>query len=140
MTPFIYSLPSAVLIVLIFILLFSTFYCRFKLVRTRQITIAQLVNKDFSNASHYVTLLGYSYDNQFQQPVLFMLLNALVLMFGLESYASLILSWMFVAARYWHSYEHVINKSILRRTIAFGLGSITHLMIWGLFFNELAQF
>ena len=65
---------------------------------------------------------------------------ALILMFGLESYASLILSWMFVIARYWHSYEHVINNSILRRTIAFGLSSITHLMIWGLFFNELAQF
>ncbi|QLE87916.1 MAPEG family protein [Shewanella sp. Scap07] len=75
----------------------------------------------------------HSYNNQFQQPLLLLLLLQLIWLLQLDSPLWQIASWLFVLGRYWHTFEHLHGRNLLRRTIAFSLSSMLLFTMWLVF-------
>ncbi|MDK2596950.1 MAPEG family protein [Pseudoalteromonas obscura] len=70
-------------------------------------------------------LYGNSYDNQYQQPILFICLLALLHIESIAGIGWYILALIFVVSRYWHCYEHINSTNIRKRTVAFALSSLS---------------
>ncbi|ESP94770.1 MULTISPECIES: MAPEG family protein [Pseudoalteromonas] len=70
-------------------------------------------------------LYGNSYDNQYQQPILFICLLALLHIESIASIGWYMLAFIFVVSRYWHCYEHIRSTNIRKRTVAFALSSLS---------------
>ncbi|MBQ4834760.1 MAPEG family protein [Pseudoalteromonas luteoviolacea] len=70
-------------------------------------------------------LYGNSYDNQYQQPILFICLLALLHIESIAGIGWYILALIFVVSRYWHCYEHIRSTNIRKRTVAFALSSLS---------------
>ncbi|WP_119395487.1 MAPEG family protein [Salinibius halmophilus] len=79
--------------------------------------------------NHYL-LPGRNYDNLMQQPALFMVLMLFVYQLQLNHIGMLVLAWVFVLGRYWHSFEHLRAQNIRLRTVAFALSSVSHWLLW----------
>ncbi|WP_276516846.1 MAPEG family protein [Pseudoalteromonas piscicida] len=62
-----------------------------------------------------------------------MLFIALLILLHVEQMTGqfwFVLYTVFVAARYWHSYEHVLGSNLRLRTLAFGLSSFCLFFVW----------
>ena len=68
------------------------------------------------------TQINRAYQNQFELPVLFYVLVALVLASGRQTAIFVVLEWLFVASRLAHAYVHTTTNFILHRFRAFTLG------------------
>lgn len=75
-------------------------------------------------------LAGNSYDNNFQQPILFIILLLSLHQYNLSDMTWYMLSVTFVFCRYWHSIEHILNRRLLSRTIAFILSACCLFIGW----------
>lgn len=122
--------PLLALLLLIVILWLVTFVLRIRAIQAKNISVSDMFSVNRSAFPVHLRLLGNNYDNQFQQPVLFMLG-----LFALELDALAGPFWygcaaVFVVARYWHSYEHVVRRDLLKRTLAFTLGTLSLLALW----------
>ena len=73
-----------------------------------------------------------NYQNQFELPVLFYAVMALLVATGLADGVSLVLAWAFVASRLVHSFIHVGNNNVVHRLYAFtaGLGALAAMWLW----------
>ncbi|KZN52791.1 hypothetical protein N474_22750 [Pseudoalteromonas luteoviolacea CPMOR-2] len=126
--------PIFALILLFLWLWLATASMRIKAVRRGELSLdaVNFVLKDETNKR--TRLLGNSYDNQYQQPVLFICLLAFLHMDGISNIGWYLVSMVFVAARYWHCYEHTRGVNIKRRTYAFGLSSMSLFIGWSVWF------
>ncbi|BBN81753.1 hypothetical protein PA25_17380 [Pseudoalteromonas sp. A25] len=77
-----------------------------------------------------VALVGNSYDNQFQQSSLFIVLLCLLNQQGLEGHFWYVTSTFFVLGRYWHCFEHIAGRNLLLRIIAFSLTTSCFFIAW----------
>ena len=75
-------------------------------------------------------LAGNSYDNQFQQSALFIVLLSLLNQQGVEGHFWYVISTVFVTARFWHAFEHIVCRNLILRTIAFVLGTSSFFIAW----------
>ncbi|KZN49178.1 MAPEG family protein [Pseudoalteromonas luteoviolacea] len=117
--------PIIALVLLFLWLWLATACLRIKAVRRGELSL-QAVNfvlKD--QMAERTRLYGNSYDNQYQQPVLFICLLALLHIESVAGTGWYLLAFIFVAARYWHCYEHIRSTNIKRRTMAFALSSLS---------------
>jgi hypothetical protein len=73
-----------------------------------------------------------NYQNQFELPVLFYAVIALLIATGLADLVSLILAWAFVASRLVHSFIQVGTNNVVHRLYAFaaGLAALAAMWLW----------
>jgi hypothetical protein len=74
--------------------------------------------------------LGNNYQNQFELPMLFYAVIALLIAIGLADGVSLVLAWAFVASRLVHSFIHVGTNNVVHRLFAFGAGLAALAAMW----------
>ncbi|MBW8182724.1 MAPEG family protein [Shewanella sp. NR704-98] len=121
--------PVGMLIILIASLWLFTLILRLKSVIEGRVKYSDVMFVNLDAMPKRVALLSRSHDNQYQQPLLFILLMLFIMHFQLQGVAWFLSSALFVTARYWHAFEHVRGNHLLRRTCAFIIASCT---LWGM--------
>jgi hypothetical protein len=71
-----------------------------------------------------------SFSNQFEIPVLFYVVTILALQTKQIDFLFLILSWVFVALRYFHALIHTTSNRVPRRGLVYGLGVLIVMVLW----------
>jgi hypothetical protein len=71
-----------------------------------------------------------NYRNLFELPVMFYVAVLTLYMTQLVSMPFLVLAWVYVAARYTHSFVHCTSNVVMRRFYAFLVSCFTLLAIW----------
>ena len=122
--------PMSAIVLQIFVLLIYAAIKRIKAVRSNTLNYKVVQNLEYSEMPQDILLAGRSYDNQFQQPILFILLLILLSFNNLSSLAWVVSSWAYVALRYWHCWEHISAYNLKMRTYAFGLSSLLLMTLW----------
>ena len=81
----------------------------------------------------YVAVSRQTLKNQFELPIFFYFLIAVILVFDKVSQLDLILAWIFVASRYLHCYIRLSSNNVLNRAKVFLLGMLV-LIVWWIIF------
>jgi len=71
-----------------------------------------------------------AYNNQFQLPVAFYACIAFTMLFAKTDAVAVLFAWLFVAARYAHTYIHITSNFVPYRFYAFGVGVMCLLVLW----------
>jgi hypothetical protein len=79
------------------------------------------------------TKVANAYANQFQLPVLYYVLIALVLLVAPAAPGMVPLSWLFVVSRLFHALIHVTTNNVPRRFFVFLAGVVILALMWLLF-------
>lgn len=79
------------------------------------------------------TKIANAYRNQFELPVLFYVLVALLIVTRTAGYLDLALAWAFVASRLVHAYIHVTTNRVIHRFRAFAAGVAVLAVMWLVF-------
>lgn len=122
--------PILAIVLHTFTLLIYAATKRIKAVRNNQLDYKVVQNLEYSAMPVDILLAGRSYDNQFQQPILFIVLLAFMAFHSIQGTAWIIAAWLYVVMRLWHSVEHLSARNIKRRTIAFALSALLLLCMW----------
>jgi hypothetical protein len=77
--------------------------------------------------------IANAFHNQLEFPFLFYVLVILAWMTKDADLLFVIMSWVFVAFRLWHAFEHVTTNNVRRRALIFGGGVITLIAMWVIF-------
>jgi hypothetical protein len=77
-----------------------------------------------------VRQLGNNFDNQFDTPMMWYGVCALIVALQLVDPFFVILSWLFLASRVAHSYVHTTSNTVPLRMRAFLFGFITLVVMW----------
>ena len=85
----------------------------------------------------YVAVSRQTLKNQFELPVFFYFLIAIILVFDNVSQLDLILAWIFVASRYLHCYIRLSSNKVLNRAKVFLLGMLVLIVWWIVFMYNL---
>lgn len=122
-------LPVFALIGLTFALLFATFAGRTRAIVSRQ-TRMQDIALGEPNWPPRVTQLGNCFRNQFELPVLFYVLVAVALPLRHMDLVMVLLSWVFVVARYAHAGVFVTSNDVRRRGPLWLAGALVLMAMW----------
>lgn len=122
--------PILAQLVLTFYLLIRAATKRIIAVRKKQLNYKTVQNINYSEMPQDILLAGRSYDNQFQQPVLFIILLGFLSFHSIETLIWMIAAWSYVALRFWHAFEHISARNLKRRTYAFGINSLLLMAMW----------
>lgn len=122
--------PILAQLVLTFYLLIRAATKRIIAVRKKQLNYKTVQNINYSEMPQDILLAGRSYDNQFQQPVLFIILLGFLSFHSIETLIWMIAAWSYVALRFWHAFEHISARNLKRRTYAFGISSLLLMAMW----------
>ena len=125
-------LPVFVLVALVFILLFWMGKERRGALVGREVQMKD-VALDEPNWPKKATQLANCLKNQFEFPVLFYVLVAVALPLRQADFLFVLLSWVFVVARYAHAGIFVTSNNYKQRTLAFFAGVLVLLVMWILF-------
>ena len=68
--------------------------------------------------------------NLFEVPTLFYAGGLAYLALGLEGALAITCAWVFVGARFVHSFIHLGYNNVLHRMLAFGIGNLAALVMW----------
>ena len=74
--------------------------------------------------------IGYSFQNQFEVPVLFYVLTLVVILTRKADLLFVVLAWVFVATRLAHAFVHVTSNNLRARGGLFGIGVAVLAMMW----------
>ena len=123
--------PVFVHVVLVLVLLVVTGRGRVAAVTAGEVRLKDIA-LDSSRWPDRLRKLANNYKSQFELPVLFYALVALLIATGLADGVSLILAWAFVAARLVHSFIHLGTNNVVHRLFAFGsgLGVLAAMWLW----------
>lgn len=69
--------------------------------------------------------------NQFELPVLFHIACLLLYITDADNIVTILLAWLFVAARYVHTYVHVTSNNLRYRAPAFVVSFVALGLMWG---------
>lgn len=78
----------------------------------------------------YETKIGNCFRNQFEGPILFFAVVALLLASGMVDTVQIVLAWAFIAARVVHAYIHTGSNFVPRRFLAYAVGMNILLAMW----------
>lgn len=73
---------------------------------------------------------GYSYQNQFEFPVLFYVLTILAMITKQADLLFVIMAWIFVVTRLLQAYVHVTSNNVRQRGLYFGIGVLVLTIMW----------
>ncbi|HMN51745.1 MAG: MAPEG family protein [Xanthobacteraceae bacterium] len=74
--------------------------------------------------------ISNAYHNQYELPVLFFILVAFALITRKADLVFVVLSWVFVAARFLHAFIHTTSNRVPRRFFAYLVSLVTLLIMW----------
>lgn len=124
--------PVFVLIALTFGLLVWQARARIAALTARQVRLGDIALGQ--NAwPERATQLNRAYQNQFEMPVLFYVLVALVLIAGLQNALFVGMEWLFVVCRIAHVCVHVTSNNVVRRFQMFTAGLLVLAAMWLIF-------
>ena len=121
--------PVFVHVVLVVALVIATGRGRVAAVNAGEVRIKDIA-LDSSKWPEGLRKLGNNYQNQFELPVLFYAVVALLIATGLGDGVALVLAWGFVASRLVHSFIQVGTNNVVHRLYAFGAGLAALSAMW----------
>jgi hypothetical protein len=77
--------------------------------------------------------VGYSFQNQFELPVLFYVLTILAMYTKHADILFVVMAWIFVLSRLAHAYIHVTSNDLRLRGPFFGVGALVLAIMWLVF-------
>lgn len=102
---------------------------RFRATSTREVRIKDIALHQPAWPDQ-VTKIGNSFRNQFEGPVLFYAIVALLLGSGMVDNVQIILAWVYIVARHFHAYIHTGSNFVPRRFVAYMVGMLVLLLMW----------
>lgn len=123
--------PVFVQIALTFALLVATGVSRVLALRRRQVRLKDIALGQ-SAWPERVTLIGRSFQNQLELPVLFFVAIVLAIVTHNAGWPMVPLAWAFVAARLAHAAVHVTSNVVTVRFYLYMLGMLILAAMWGL--------
>tara|TARA_B100000427_G_scaffold4442_1_gene4295 strand:+ start:438 stop:851 length:414 start_codon:yes stop_codon:yes gene_type:complete len=84
-------------------------------------------------APDYVVVSRQTLKNQFELPIFFYFLIAVILAFNKVSQFDIVLAWTFVLSRYLHCYIRLSSNYVPYRAIVFQFGMFVLIVFWILF-------
>ena len=76
---------------------------------------------------------GYSFQNQFELPLLFYVLTILAMITKHADLLFVVLAWVFVLSRLAHAYVHVTSNNLRFRGMFFAIGALVLAIMWLIF-------
>src|SRR5215218_6635160 len=125
-------LPLFVQVALTFGLLFWMGAARVGAIRRREVRMADTALGQ-SNWPPHIQQIGNSYANQFELPVLYLVLTALVMILRKADIVFVVLAWVFVLSRLVHAAIHTTSNDVRLRFYAFLFGAIALVIMWIIF-------
>jgi hypothetical protein len=122
-------LPVFVLVGLAFFLLLWTAVARGQALKGRQTSFKDIALGE-PNWPTKVTQIGNCFSNQFEIPVLFYVLIALALPLRHADLFIVLMSWVFVVARFAHAGIFVTSNNVRQRGRAWFAGALVLLAMW----------
>jgi len=77
--------------------------------------------------------VGYSFQNQFELPVLFYVLTILAIISKHADFLFVVMAWIFVLTRLAHAYVHCTSNNLRARGSLFGIGALVLAIMWLIF-------
>jgi hypothetical protein len=77
--------------------------------------------------------VGYSFQNQFELPMLFYVLTILAIITKHADFLFVIMAWIFVLTRLAHAYVHCTNNNLHARGAFYGIGALVLAIMWLIF-------
>ena len=77
--------------------------------------------------------IGYSFQNQFELPMLFYVLTILAIISKHADFLFVVMAWIFVLTRLAHAYVHCTNNNLRARGSFFGIGALVLAIMWLIF-------
>jgi hypothetical protein len=81
--------------------------------------------------------VAYSYNNQFELPVLFYVLAILAYFTHHAGFLFVVLAWIFVIFRILHAYVHVTSNNLRVRGPLFGVSALVLAIMWIIYIVEM---
>jgi hypothetical protein len=128
-------LPMFAQVALTFLLLFWMTVLRLRAVRVGGVNPQQVALREPAWPPR-VLQVGNAFHNQLELPMLFYIVVLLALTTKTLDVILYVLSWMFVASRYVHTYIHVTSNRLDRRTAVFLIGAIALTLMWVIVFGR----
>lgn len=122
--------PVIAQLLLIFIVLGITGRRRLVAAKSGQLPLAKTKTMQLDGVDEALIVCGRNFDNQFQLPMLFLMMVLFCLQFSAVDWFMLSLSWLFVITRYCHSYIHLGSNIVKWRFSMFGLGALFLMAGW----------
>jgi hypothetical protein len=122
-------LPALIHVALIFFLVFATGRGRVLAVRRGEVRPSE-VALDGSRWPDQLRKRANNYQNQFELPVLFYILIALLVATRLVDSVQIIFAWLFLFSRLVHSYIHTGRNILIDRFYAFVASVFTLMIMW----------
>ena len=122
-------MPVFLHVLLIFFLGIKTAIARSAAIRRREVRIKEIV-LDNRGWPERARKLSNNFDNQFQLPMLWYALVALLIATYLVGTVQIVLAWCFVATRIVHSYIHTGGNDLRLRLYAFLAGATVVFLMW----------
>jgi len=122
-------LPVFVQIGLTFALLLGTFMSRTRSIMSRKTRLRDIALGE-PNWPPRVTQIGNCFRNQFELPLLFYVLIALALPLRHADLVIVLLSWVFVVARFAHAGIFVTSNDVRRRGPVWLAGALVLMAMW----------
>jgi hypothetical protein len=122
-------LPVFVLVGLTFALLLGMASARTRALSSREISFKDIALGQ-QNWPLRATQIGNCFKNQFELPVLFYVLIALVLPLRRADLFIVLMSWVFVATRFIHAGIFVTSNNVRQRGLAWFAGALVLLAMW----------
>ena len=77
--------------------------------------------------------VGYSFQNQFELPMLFYVLTILVMFTKHADILFVMMAWIFVVMRLAHAFVHCTSNNLRARGAFFGIGALVLAIMWVIF-------
>ena len=125
-------LPAFVHVALVMVIVGRMGLGRVRAVREGKVRVKDIA-LDSSKWPDDLRKLSNNYENQFQLPVFYYAVLALLLATALADGVAVALSWIFVATRLVHTLIHTGGNVVLRRFQAFLAGLVIIVLMWAWF-------
>lgn len=77
--------------------------------------------------------VGYSFENQFELPMLFYVLTILAIISKHADFLFVVMAWIFVLTRLTHAFVHCTSNNLRARGLFFGIGALVLAIMWLIF-------
>jgi hypothetical protein len=124
--------PVFVQVLLTFALLFWMGQARFAAARAGEVTPSKGSPRTFGWPQK-AQQVSDSFHNQLELPLLFYALVPLAMLTRKADLLFVLMSWVFVALRALHAFEHTGPNTLKRRFGLYGAGAIVLMVMWGVF-------
>lgn len=103
---------------------------RFTSVKNGQISIHYFKLMQGQEVPEIVTKTTRCFNNLFEIPVLFYIVCTLYIALGIESYAAVVIAWLFVVLRCAQAYIHISYNHVRHRMLTFGASVLCVFLLW----------